>query len=410
MRIAFYNRLRKIEDKLRPNYYEINPGIGGTQFLFLLYYYYSKEYSIENQIYLITDLQNSEFIEYKYASNLNEALTIANQLNCDYLIIKETDVLEYISNNKNTKTKILLWAHNVITRKIHKKIQNTSIVRGIICVSEKQYQNMKHSALYPITYFVNNGLPANINKSPSDFRKNNEVVFIASIVPQKGLHNLLDIWRLVDSKTKLTKLHIIGSSSVWETNGKTGSMGITYDYYEKLIRKKLAKIKNSQVIFHGAKSWNEIQNIIKYTKIGVVNPSKFKRDETFCMTAVELQSQGIPVISRQRGDGLNTTVIHGETGFLHKNNRKIAREIVSLLNNDSILSKLSSNATIHASKFNINNSISKLIYTINEINNNNNNNRYNKSIFNKDYLLIFIDRIRYLIIRVYCNMLRKKGD
>ena len=79
----------------------------------------------------------------------------------------------------------------------------------------------------------------------------------------------------------------------------------------------------------GAKGWEYIDKFVSTFRLGIVNPSHYMRDETFCLSAVEMAAHGLPVISRQRHDGLQTTIIHGKTGYLEKNNKDIAERIIT---------------------------------------------------------------------------------
>ena len=109
----------------------------------------------------------------------------------------------------------------------------------------------------------------------------------------------------------------------------------------------------------GAKGWKEIDKMIPRARVGIVNPSHYMRDETFCMSAIELEAHEIPIVSRQRQDGLNTTIIHGETGYLEKKDVDIAKRIVELLHSKKRSIEMGQMARCYVHRFTPENEICK---------------------------------------------------
>ena len=151
-------------------------------------------------------------------------------------------------------------------------------------------------------------------------------------MPQKGAHNLLEIWKYVEEKLPHAQLYIFGGANVWNANAKLGSGGYADPFYERVLQKRLKKLSHPENIhFMGAKGWDFIDSFIPTFRLGIVNPSHYRRDETFCLSAIEMAAHGLPVVSRQRHDGLATTVFHNKTGYLEKNDKEIADRIISIV-------------------------------------------------------------------------------
>lgn len=162
----------------------------------------------------------------------------------------------------------------------------------------------------------------------------------------------------VIEKVPDAKLYVIGGARVWSSNAKIGALNIAHPHYEKRIKYHLKNMSNVESVhFLGVQDWIQIKKIIKNVRLGIVNPSLYMRDETFCMSAIEMSAHGIPVISRKRNDGLKSTIIHSETGFMEVSNNKIAERTCELLKNKEKAIELGENATEFAKTFRIEESV-----------------------------------------------------
>ncbi len=333
-----------------------NPGIGGTQYLFLeLFYFYNKLFENKSlQLYYIGEIQFQLDCKVNPIKiNCFQDLSLITDIN-DVIILRENDFKINLDTINKNNFNVFIWAHNTIDYITYRKILKTDKVLKIICVSEQQYLNMKDSKLKNRVVYINNFLPKQFLKIEVKHNNtNNDIIYIGAAVPQKGMHDLIKIWKYIERKKPNLKLHIVGGSRLRSLNETTGTMQIASTSYEKkLIRlvKKLSHPRN--VIFHNVLDWNEIMTLLENCTLGIVNPSHFYRDETFCLSAVELSSKGIPVISRKRNDGLNTTIINSKTGLLLKSNKKIANQIITLSEDVYRLNLMSKNAIKHSLNFN----------------------------------------------------------
>lgn len=405
-KIAFFVELKKFENNFS-DWKELNlgnPGIGGTHYLFLLTVKYLNQIYGDNYAVLLTNTRKKIKdinIPTEFCESERDAIDFCESNDIGFLTLN-ANIISKINCNilENTKVKILVWGHNTIDKKTRQKAIKHKSIYKIICVSEQQYLNMKDSKCFPKCTYINNVIPPefyNNSKLSNSFSKN--VIYIGSIFPQKGLHNLLKIWRKVEKKVENAKLIVIGGSKVWNPNQELGKLNISDKYYDKVLYKCLKRIKKKEnVLFLGPKGWNEINEIILNCSVGVVNPSYYFRDETFCMSAIEMACYGLPIVSRKRNDGLNSTIVNDKTGFLKKHDREIANSIVELLNNKEKCNQFGINAREFASKFIINEEIKKWNTLINSKDMYNKNNK--RLYWDKDVWLLrhdFILKLFYYI-------------
>ena len=201
--------------------------------------------------------------------------------------------------------------------------------------------------------FINNIIPAHFyeNAKLTDYSEE-KAVYVGSLMPQKGVHNLLEIWQYVEKDLPHAQLYIFGGANVWNSNVVLEKNKVADKYYDRIIQKRLKKLNHPENIhFLGAKGWDHIDLYISSFRVGIVNPSHYMRDETFCLSAIEMETHGLPVVSRQRDDGLKTTVINGKTGFLEENDKRIAERIIQIISNKDISQQLGRTGREYAKQF-----------------------------------------------------------
>lgn len=358
---GFYVKLESyIEKIVMKDLMKGNPGIGGTQYLFLMVAFLLRQRGYD--IVIFSDIEELEYgiIKCHNNSELSELCVskkikklVVNAYGNDFIL---NDELLY----KNG-IKVVFWAHNTLDFFMRKKIVNAKNIPLIVCVSENQYKNMKGTGLEAISTYVNNFITSRFyDESTRTSLAAEKVIYIGALFPNKGCHNLIKIWKLVNKCKPNAQLVIIGGSSIYGSKVKTGTIGVTDKVYEMLISHYWKRIDNPSTIkFVGGKSWKEIPDLISDAKVGIINPSHFQFDETFCMSAVELEAYGIPIISRYRNDGLSTTVLNGVTGYLYEKDKDIASAVVSLMDDKLTLQKMSDNAREYAKRFIEDESISR---------------------------------------------------
>lgn len=363
--IAFYIGLKNARKALADADVSCgNPGVGGTQYLFLLTVKeYNRSYGAGNAI-LLTDgdfgLKDNDIPVY-VVKDEKGAIQYCEKNRILWLVLN-ANVLDRIDNkNFNTDVKIVVWAHNTLTQKRQLVAGRTKCIQRVVCVSEKQCENMKDTPCQEKCIFINNIIPSEFYKrSTVSTHDKPAAVYIGSVMPQKGVHNLLEIWRLVEKEEPEAQLYIYGGANVWNPDAKLGSNGAADVFYDRVIQRRLDKLIHPENIhFMGAKGWKEIDKKISGVRVGIVNPSHYMRDETFCMSAVEMEAHKIPVVSRQRQDGLNTTICDGVTGYLGKKDEDIAKRIIELLHSKERCDTMGNAARQYVARFTPENEIFK---------------------------------------------------
>lgn len=349
-KIAFYVGLKnKVDQLVNCNLNIGNPGVGGTQYLFLLTVKKLNEFYGDNVALLLTDcdlkLKDSFIPSYNIGSEY-DGIKYCEHNGITTLVLN-ANVLDKIDQNLlQTEINLLVWAHNTLTWKRQVIASNVDSVKKVICVSEAQFKNMKDTPCWSKCTYINNVFPLEFyNHATLSNHSEKKAVYVGSIMPQKGVHNLLQIWKYVEHNNSDAHLYIFGGANVWNVDSKLSKDGIADIYYNKIIQRKMKKLNHPENIhFMGAKGWYEIDKLITTCRVGIVNPSHYRRDETFCLSAIELEAHGIPVISRFRNDGLNSTILNGKTGFLKKTNYQIAKQIELLLNDENVSIEMGKNA------------------------------------------------------------------
>lgn len=404
-KIAFYIELYKYSSVLNNfNLDDGNPGIGGTQYLFLLTVKYLNKLNGSDYAVLLTDgdikINDSE-IPIFVVKSARDAVYFCEKESIKKLVFNANVASQQPNDLFNSNSiSFILWAHNTLNYRGQQVASIKNSIKRIVCVSYNQMINMEDSPCFHKCVYINNVITENFYERSflTDYTKN-AVVYIGALFPQKGVHNLLDIWKLVEERVSNAELYIIGGAKIWNTDVFSEGYGGADSFYGRIIKSRINKLsKPSNVHFLGALDWNRINEIIKTFKIGIVNPSYYYRDETFCMSALELECHGIPVISRQRHDGLNATILNGETGFLEKSNLEIANAVIRILNNSKLNRKLGANARNFASSFFIDQEVLKWTNIL-ELSTQKKTRRKYRFI-SKDSILLFHDFILKLIYLV----------
>lgn len=397
-RIAFYTKLKNIKNNIvSADFEQGNPGIGGTQYIYLLTVkYLNKMYGEGYSVILTDDEITLSDVEIKchYTDN---PIDYCEKKGIIMLVFNAYDKLSINFSKLKTDVKIILWAHNTLNNRLQKIAARSESVYRVVCVSESQYNNMIDTECFPKCTYINNIISQTFYENAKTTNYNKKAaVYVGSIVPNKGIHNLIDIWKYVEEKD--IHLYVIGGANMYNPDIELGELGIADVYYEKLIKRKLHKIEYKENIhFLGAMGWDCIKEVISECRVGIVNPSYYLRDETFCISAVELQAHGLPVVSRKRNDGLETTINNGKSGYLKKNNKEIAKGISYILNNPEEASKMGEFAINKAKTFIGFTEVKKWNYLVENIQ----TVQCKKKYISKDSILVLYDRCRLVLHTIY---------
>lgn len=314
-----------------------NPGIGGTEYLFLLI---STLLTKSNNDIDITVFNTSkgcvpECLEVQIFNSINDAYLYADSNDYDYFVFRpqfgESFEKELKSSYFHGKTKLIPWCHNFLTYKQLSLYSKSDMIARIICVGREQMDLYMDLPAYKKSDYIYNcfdidedTIAAVRNNSFSE--RKNIVTYIGSIVPAKGFHILAKAWPEIEKSVSDAQLYVIGSGQLYDRDAVMGSFNIAENTYESMFMRYLTngeKIKDN-VHFMGIMG-KEKESILLKTKVGVPNPSG--NTETFGLTALEFQSNGAKVITK-KCTGYMDTVFNGN---LYSDEKNIAKLIINAL-------------------------------------------------------------------------------
>lgn len=327
--------------------YKGNPGIGGTEYCFILVSYYLNLYYRDKfDFYIFTNDISviNEDIKTVKISSIKEGLNKAKSLNIDYVILRTNDDLEIDSEIKRLQIKTIMWSHNFWLNNSLELMNNNEYVVKHVCVGREQYDrildhNIRNKSIVIYNMF-NSGW---YDKYEINDEKERIITYIGSIVPAKGFHVLAKQWKKVLKKYPDAKLKVIGDGKLYNRESKLGLYGIAEAKYEKKFIKYLLNSNgeiDESVEFLGTMGKEKIE-VLKETKIGIVNPTA--RTETFCISAIEMGACMIPVVTIAK-NGFLDTVKDGETGILVNKGKNLYKGIIELLENHEYCKSLGKNA------------------------------------------------------------------
>jgi glycosyltransferase involved in cell wall biosynthesis len=193
----------------------------------------------------------------------------------------------------------------------------------------------------------------------ADRREEKRLLYIGGVWPHKGLHVLLDAFKIVVARFPQVRLDIVGPQGFapleewFDLNDKIELQSVAPFFaknrralvkrklrlgpsdqgtYLKLLKDKLAGELSRKVAFHGFLSRPELIDYYYNADVFVFPPIW---NEAFGCTPVEAMAAGTPVVATRSG-GIVETVRDYETGFLVEKNDSdaLAGAILRLLEND----------------------------------------------------------------------------
>lgn len=322
------------------NFTQGNPGIGGTEYLFLTTSYgLQKKDKIEENGYLLLlkkEMPLPADMRYIVVGSKNAAISYCESNKIEQLVIKfeNKDYTPNIFNKVSSSVKIIVWAHNVIPRHILNIIAQTKAISLIVNVGREQldlYRDnkafLKSTYIYngidikPIKYYIDNSVPFEKRKQ--------EVTYLGSLVYAKGFHILAKAWPEIIKACPNAHLNIIGSGTVYGDK-KLGRYGIAEENYENLFMPYLTDTNGAilpSVTFYG-RMGTEKEKVLASTKVGVPNP--LGHSETFCLSAVEMALWGARIVTRKYVGYLDT--VPETAGILFEDEKDLARIVINELN------------------------------------------------------------------------------
>lgn len=362
MRIGFYLDNSRIQDIDLSRPFEGNPGIGGTEYMFLLIsYYLSKEEEFEVHLYVSCLNSLPQNLIIHRVLNYDDLFRQCENDAVDYLICRSFGSADVYKKLNNTNLKVLLWAHNFAKLKELNIISKCKNVVKYVCVSSRQLDLLYGHSVYKKSSYIFNSIVSDVYRCCDVKRKS--VCYVGSIIPNKGFDVCAKIWRRLYDKYGDIELDVIGSGRLYNTKTELGRYGVAKKEYEEVFMPYLLHNNKliPQVHFHGVLNHEEKIKVMASSYIGMPNPTG--NTETFGISFVEFEALGTPVVAKGVcgiKDTVNEYICDDEEGIFNS-----CVEILDLPKEE--YSSMSLRARDFSLKFDINIIIKDWIYLLNNI-------------------------------------------
>lgn len=316
-----------------------------------------------NKVYIFSNCGDEEGIYNNVTYlNINKLVTFSKENDIDfYVCIASESALRAGIRAKKT----LLWLHNDYSPYWDELSDIASDISGlmslkadkVITVSNWHNEIIKKVFKIPDNHLsmIYNGINQNLfNDNPSFDSRKKQLIYMSA--PDRGLDLLLDFFPIIKSKIPDIELHIYGSFKTW---GKQDS------FYKEIENDILKKSNQNGVFIHDPLPIHKLVEKLKEALIFVYpNHSSeytYFNAETFCISAVEAQACGLPVVMSNRG-ALNEVAVNNQTGFLidgdtysEKFKNVFIDSIITIVEDKEIWQRFSDNAYNNAKNFYYNN-------------------------------------------------------
>lgn len=324
--------------------YDGNPGIGGTEYMYLMLGYYMKK--LYPDIGITFFHFNSNHLPDRCGSVIiSDELDIFSECkkrNINVVIHHTEKSREWYRAAYKKGVSLIVWAECYLNYPEISYITHFENVKRVVFVSRQEYDRYIDDPVIEKSTYIYNMYASRPFRRIHASKKENIVTFMGNLSETKGFHILAKHWREVLGKVPDAQLMVIGSGQLYSRNNKLGPYQIAEESYEKQFMNYLTDEQGeilSSVHFKGIVG-EEKDELLMKSKAGVVNPTAVS--ETFCISAVEMEAVGLPVVTKQEF-GLCDTVKNGFTGLTFRKEEKISKCIVRLLLDDSLNDRCSSN-------------------------------------------------------------------
>lgn len=294
MKVGFYFDKRNAGNLDCTDILKGNPGVGGSEYEFLLVSYLLEKRNNDLDIVLFSaspiKVPHKNFI---YTGTTIEGLCEACiREKVKTLVINKSQLDEKVFSEYSDKISLILWAHNTIPFHVLNQIQKISYVKRLVCCGREMLELFRDHPISIKSTYVYNIFPIEDKswyQSRIDFSDNHNVVYMGMIAPVKGFHVLAQAWKDVLKRVPDAQLYVIGSGKLYDKDAMLGSHGLTSEVYEEQIFPYLEDENHNllpSVHFMGLMGV-EKYDVIGKCKVGVPNPTG--DSETFCLCGIEMQ-------------------------------------------------------------------------------------------------------------------------
>lgn len=315
-----------------------NPGIGGTEYEFLVLAELLLSAGLDLQL-LLTVPQAIAGVDgdaITVVPTLAEAIKAATEAGAELLIFRPGFATEADwPALEHSPIPLVAWLSNLGCHQ-QGRYEALKALRRWVLLSGPQLDYFRHSRLarqaVVIPYLVAVPPGRGGPRSPQQAAQATDLAYVGAITPFKGFDRLASQWEWIAERCPGARLRVFGGANLYGGGDAAQASSVsstpTLTPYELHCRQILRRGRHSdRVVFEGSQGL-ERYDALAQVAVGVVNPSGV--DETFCLSAAEFNACGIPVITARR-HALISTVPEGIAGLLASNDQELARCCVELL-------------------------------------------------------------------------------
>ena len=334
-KVAFYLNNSSLSGRDYTSILDGNPGVGGSEYEFMLVPFLLQDRKNNIIPYLITNCEaifphkNTVLIK-----NLYEC--------CDYCVHNGIDevVVDIKHFDKNVldifagKLNIIIWAHNNVPYSRLKLFWKLDYIKKIVNCGREELElyrdhitTLKSTYIYNIFPFKNK----QYYSSRIDCGNNHNVVYMGSLVETKGFHVLAKAWKNILRVVPDAQLYVIGSGRLYNQKAKLGKYGIAEKKYEDLFMRNLLDTDGNileSVHFLGLLGIEKYE-IMGKCKVAVPNPTGFS--ECLPITSKEMQLMGCNIVTIEHPAYLDTVK---NKKYLYERTSMLAEYVASRLTSD----------------------------------------------------------------------------
>lgn len=379
-----------------------NPGVGGTEYCYLMLMSYIAEVEdIETIVYTYSHDCHNRYpvgVQIKNYSSKKECILQAKKDQIDIMLINFTEIEDLDSEIRKYELSTIVWVHNLINANTISVLNNNPCYRRVVLLGDEHYERyFDHDIINKCVIIPNMVAVSDVVR---DSMLENNVVYTGALVKSKGFHILAKAWKKIVAEVPDAQLQVIGSGRLYDNTQILGNFGIAERQYENeflpFLLDENGKLMES-VHFLGLLGSEKIE-VYRKTKVGVVNPTA--KTEVCPISVLEMAALGIPVVSKKK-NGVPDTIKNNETGILIDHERELATAIIGLLKDNQLNEKLGNSARNYViSKFSPEVILKKWIAILYDIVNENESSSYHRDkicYYNNDFkwLKVFIRKLRF---------------
>ncbi len=282
-----------------------------------------------------------------------KAANIFKQNECDIILIHQLPQWLPILRRKLKNAKLLLWAHTAEFVEEEKSLAHLlSYADGVIGCSNYIANRMltKNGKLADHSHTIYNGFDPSKFCPKQNIKQNHEtLLYIGKVIPEKGIHILVEAFRLLAKRRPNLMLRIVGtwermSPSLFPSIDKNHLSDIEkiegnyIDYLVNAAGEYTDRISISREIVNSILLSKEYQQCTLFIHPGLC-------EEAFGMPVVEAMASQKPVIVTTRG-GLPELIEEGKSGLTFKSGsvHELAEKIEYLLVDRELRQSMAENA------------------------------------------------------------------